>query len=171
VTDLGKASAASWWRELLLLGAAVAAGLVVGNAFLDGGNEPPAGAPTEPPPAGAEPVPGMTAATPRAEPSPAGTAGIGKTGTPPDGAAVFPDGTWLEPLNGVEKAPPFPGLSHGLYSPVVRITTNAATGLQWYVHADGSVSTTQMVPQELYGRKFTGPSWVVGSPVPTQPVR
>jgi hypothetical protein len=50
------------------------------------------------------------------------------------------------------------------FSPVVRIHVDERTGTQWFVHRDGSRSTTQMVEQEAGGRRFTAPGWVVAGP-------
>lgn len=163
-----------WWRELLLLGVAAAVGLLVGKVFLAGPGEgaPPVGLPERGDGSQAvavEPLTGRPAGPESV--APGHTAGIGKTGTPPEGAAVFPDGTWLEPLNGVDKAPEFPGFPGGLFRPVLRIVTNAETGLQWYIHEGDLVSTTQMVTHQAGDEKWTSPEWVVGRPVPTQPVR
>lgn len=161
-------------RELLLLIGAAAVGLVVGNTLLGGAEE---GDPIVPERAEALPTVEVDPLTgrPILPTLPAGSKsasrGIGKTGTPPAGAVVFPDGTWLEPLNGVEKAPAFPGFPGGIFKPVVRIHTNAETGLQWYIHEGDLVSTTQLVTHEAGGRKWISPEWVVGRPVPTKPVR
>ncbi|MCB9882831.1 MAG: hypothetical protein H6832_07105 [Planctomycetes bacterium] len=95
---------------------------------------------------------------------------IGKTGTPPHGAAVFPDGTWLEPLNGVQVAPPFPGFAPGYpYAPVVEIV-KGDKGISWYIHADGSTSSTQLVETTQEGRTFVQAGWAVGNPTKVLPV-
>ncbi|MEM7199555.1 MAG: hypothetical protein AAF628_04775 [Planctomycetota bacterium] len=96
---------------------------------------------------------------------------IGKHGEPPQGAAVFPDGTWLEPINGVKEAPPFPGFNGRPYAPVVQIYTNPTYGIQYYVHADGTVSNTQMAETSDGTRTWMEATWLVGHPVPTQPIR
>jgi hypothetical protein len=172
VTTTGKRSnGATWLRELLLLGGAAGIGLLIGNFLLGAADETE---PLVPEPAAARPAVEVSPLTGRPVESvrpDAPTRGIGKTGTPPDGAAVFPDGTWLEPLNGVEKAPPFPGFRNGDFKPVVRIHTNPQTGLQWYIHEGDMVSTTQLVTHESGDKKWTSPEWVVGHPVPTKPVR
>ncbi|MFQ5506754.1 MAG: hypothetical protein ACE5F1_18440 [Planctomycetota bacterium] len=93
--------------------------------------------------------------------------GIGRRGSPPRNAARFPDGTWLPALNGVENAPPFQGWT-GRYSPVVRI---ARGELDWYVHANGSRSTVQMVKFEAKGRTWYSPQWVVARPRKTLPIK
>ena len=64
----------------------------------------------------------------------------------------LPDGTFVDALNGVVDAPsmkdywgPFP------WSPIVGVERSDA-GLDWYKHADGSYSTTQMVMRSDLGR-------------------
>lgn len=97
--------------------------------------------------------------------------GIGRTGEPPKGSAIFPDGTWLPPLNGVTVAPPFPGFAPNYpYAPVIEIK-RGDKGIFWYIHADGSHSTTQMALTEEGGRSFEQPAWVVGNPTETLPVQ
>lgn len=95
---------------------------------------------------------------------------IGRTGPAPKGAAIFPDGTWLPPLNGVEIAPPFPGFAPDYpYAPVVEIVLGDK-GISWYIHADGSHSTTQLVETTQGGRTFTQAGWAVGNPTKTLPI-
>ncbi|MEM7204621.1 MAG: hypothetical protein AAF628_30465 [Planctomycetota bacterium] len=54
-----------------------------------------------------------------------------------------PDGTVLPLLNGVLEAPPITRSAHlGPLPPVVG-TMADATGCEWYVHQDGSVTTTR----------------------------
>jgi hypothetical protein len=97
--------------------------------------------------------------------------GIGLLGRPPKGAAVFPDGTWLPPLNGVKEAPPFPGFGgRRRYAPVVRIHTDPKTGLQTYIHADGSASNTQLVKHTVGEESWLEPGWAVAHEVPNLPI-
>lgn len=97
-------------------------------------------------------------------------AGIGNTGKPPHGAAVFPDGTWLPPLNGVKVAPKFPGFAPGFpYAPVVKIV-KGDKNVSWYIHADGSHSSTQLVETTQGGRTFKQAAWAVGNPTKTLPL-
>lgn len=99
--------------------------------------------------------------------------GIGKHGAPPAGAVLFPDGTWLPAVNGVEQPPPFPGFSSGRdYSPVVRIHTDVPTGMQFYMHASGAVSYVMMTDHYNgeTGETTREAAWVVGNPVPTLPL-
>ena len=108
---------------------------------------------------------------PRGQSKSAAKKPFGRTGTPPPGAAMFPDGTWLAPLNGVKFAPPFRGWPRKIpYSPVVGII-DGDKNVQWFEHADGSVSTTQLAPTEQGGRKFVQPAWVIGNPAPLMPVQ
>lgn len=159
----------SWIRELLFLGAAVGVGLLVGRLLLAGPAEvpPPTAHPTgqiaRPNPAqieGAEELWSDTAGAVRAN-----------SGEPPEGAAVFPDGTWLEPINGVEKAPVFPDHPGWTMSPVVRVHTEPTTGLQWYIHEAGEVSTVYNVQHEAGEKKWVEPGWVLGKPTKAQPIR
>jgi len=64
----------------------------------------------------------------------------------------FPDGTWLPALNGATNPKPvyFRGRP---YSPVVRKAYDPKFKRHWYVHADGSWSTT--VPMNFRGQKNT----------------
>ena len=90
-----------------------------------------------------------------------------RRGKAPAGACVFPDGTWHPPLNGVKAAPPFPGFAEGYkYSPVVKIV-HGDGNIDWFQHADGSVSTTQLLPTMQHGRKFIQAGWAVGNPAKT----
>jgi len=98
--------------------------------------------------------------------------GIGHRDAAPEGAARFPDGTWLEPLNGVEHAPPFPmeQLDFDL-GPVVLVYTNPETRVQWYIHTGGAVSTTWLMEHKEGDRTWREPGWIVGRPIPSLPVR
>lgn len=99
------------------------------------------------------------------------TRGIGRRTRPPQGAVLFPDGTWLPALNGVKKAPPFPGFSPGYpYAPVISIQT-ADDGIQWYIHADGTRSAPQNMKYGEGGKTLgTRPGWAVGNPYEKKPV-
>jgi hypothetical protein len=120
---------------LLVLGlpmAAVMASLLVGPASMapltdgDGAAPPARGAPAE-----AEPGRGIDAA-PR--PVQASTTAV-------DGYIAYPDGTWLPPLNGVERAPPMRFHDRAPFAPVVGLHRDA-TGRDWYEHENGVRSTT-----------------------------
>mgnify|MGYP006921591956 CR=1 FL=1 len=100
------------------------------------------------------------------------TRGIGRRTQPPaKGAVVFPDGTWLPVLNGVDNPPPYPGFSRGYpYAPVTQIVTDDK-GVQWYIHADGSRSSPQNMEYSEGGKKLgTRPGWAVGNPYDKKPV-
>ncbi len=98
-----------------------------------------------------------------------GVHGIGRRGPRPAAGILFPDGTWLLPLNGVKKAPPFPGFPPDRpYAPVVSIHRSTGKGLSWYIHSDGSRSTVQMVRREKGGKIWYEAGWVVGTPVKAQ---
>ncbi len=92
---------------------------------------------------------------------------IGNYGPAPAGVVLFPDGTWLRPLNGVTDPPPFPGFADRPYAPVVSILTEPKHGVQWYLHADGTESTTQLAQTE---RGTLEPIWIVGTKIKPQPI-
>jgi hypothetical protein len=154
---------------------AFAAGAVVALCR-DNEAQPPV--PTAPLPAGAAGAPALLAAPEVAEAlraaaeDPQRASGIGHRDAPPEGAAVFPDGTWLEPLNGVERAPPFPSeqLDFDL-GPVVLVYTNPDTRVQWFIHTGGAVSTTWPMEHRAGDRTWREPGWIVGRPAPSLPVR
>jgi hypothetical protein len=89
--------------------------------------------------------------------------------TPPAGSVLsLPDGTFLPALNGVRSVPTtswWPG--DRPWSPVVRKETYA-DGSEWYVHADGSKSTTKMVWRSDLGREDG--TVQVDNPVPVLPI-
>ncbi|GEM_PF-3721710 len=95
--------------------------------------------------------------------------GIGRRGPRPPAAILFPDGTWLLPINGVKKAPPFPGFPPGRpYAPIVSIYRDPATGLSWYVHSDGSKSNVQRVRRQEGSKIWYEAGWVIGTPTATK---
>ncbi len=117
---------------------------------------------------GAQPAPTATAATtaaPRADEAAAAQPAVGSpvhrapaAPTPqsrpaaPSRDLLLPDGTTVPTLNGAVDAEPlatywgpFP------WSPIVGVERNDQ-GLDWYRHADGSYSTTQMVWRQDLGR-------------------
>lgn len=87
----------------------------------------------------------------------------GKPG--PDGLLLLPDGSKVAPLNGVTN-PPRLLWQNPEWSPIVRQERNA--GLDWYVHADGSYSTTQWIWRQELGR-LDATSFSL-HPMPTVPV-
>lgn len=86
----------------------------------------------------------------------------------------LPDGTFVDTLNGVVDAPsmsdywgPFD------WSPIIGIERSSA-GVDWYRHADGSYSTTEMVMRTDLGRKaamtrVAHPGPAPATPAPTKP--
>ncbi len=98
---------------------------------------------------------------------------IGNLGVPPSGAVQFPDGTWLPAPNGVRNPPPFPGLIGDGYAPVIRVHREPTSGIEWFIHADGQVSSVQMMEHRdgQTGAVTMEPGWVVGRPTRALPVR
>lgn len=58
---------------------------------------------------------------------------------------AYPDGTRLPPLNGVKKAPAVSFHRLLPFAPIVRKEFDRATGLEWYIHANGARSTTRLM--------------------------
>ncbi len=89
------------------------------------------------------------------------------TRTPPVPAEMirYPDGTFMPPLNGVKQ----PALLHWPpeepFSPIVG--KQMAGDVEWYVHADGTQSTTQMVFRSDLGREVAVTH--VARPLPVRP--
>ena len=64
----------------------------------------------------------------------------------------LPDGSYVDALNGAVDAPPMRDFwGPFAWSPIVGVERSDA-GIDWYRHADGSYSTTQMVLREDLGR-------------------
>ena len=78
----------------------------------------------------------------------------------------FPDGTELPPLNGVEIPAKLQWPKNRPYSPVVGKKTEA-NGDTWYVHADGTRSTTIMLYRSDLNRE--DPTTIVANPEKVQP--
>jgi hypothetical protein len=80
-----------------------------------------------------------------------------QTGEAPKGALSLPDGSWVMPLNGVTDPAPYAWPKDREYSPIVgRRWIKGKPPLEWvewYVHADGSMSTTYMAWRADLGRK------------------
>jgi hypothetical protein len=71
---------------------------------------------------------------------------------PGPGMLHLPDGTWIEPLNGVHDPPPLRWPEKG-YSPIVgKRRGPGPDAWWWYVHADGTMSTTALVRRGDLGR-------------------
>ena len=126
-------------RRLLLAASTI---LVAGGAVLvlvlalpRGGAAPAAATPVETPPA---PAPAVAPATAPAVPP-----------TAPARRLRMPDGTEVEPLNGV-KAPAAIVWGDQPYSPIVG--TERGNGIDWYVHADGTRTTTLEIWRSDLGR-------------------
>ncbi|MCA8949496.1 MAG: hypothetical protein KDE27_08325 [Planctomycetes bacterium] len=131
-----------------------------------------------------EPVqrPGATAA--REEPSPEPPRSEPSSADPPtpevdppataddrpvgEGMLLLPDGGYVAPLNGVTN-PPKLIWDNPEWSPIVRIEHNGE--LDWYVHADGSYSTTLWMWRKDLGRMdAVSYSLHPRDPVPTAPL-
>ena len=80
---------------------------------------------------------------------------------------VFPDGSKLPPLNGVEVPAPMEWPGERPYSPVVRRMRDQR-GREWYIHADGSRTSTWMEWRKDLGRYDA--VTVVDNPVAGTPV-
>ncbi|MGA1523507.1 MAG: hypothetical protein ACO4CT_10085 [Planctomycetota bacterium] len=71
--------------------------------------------------------------------------------TPREDRFELPDGTWAPALNNAKNAPPVDWPPDIPYAPIVKRVTDPH-GQDWYVHADGSKSTTVMTWREDLGR-------------------
>jgi hypothetical protein len=107
-------------------------------------------------------APAATVAEPTA-PAPAIPAvGEPSTDTSRAGGLRLPDGTSLPPLNGAIDPPPMVWSDDTPFSPVVGVQHDPG-GCDWYVHADGSRSTTVSRPGPD-GRLL--PWTIVAHPIP-----
>ncbi len=75
---------------------------------------------------------------------------------------LLPNGDYVPTLNGVLDAPAMDWPTSIPYSPIIGRESTAT--LDWYVHADGSKSTTQMAFRTDLGRM--GPVTTVANPAP-----
>ena len=85
-------------------------------------------------------------------PPPVAKATVPPPDTPEDddaGMLLLPDGSEVKPLNGA-KNPPKMLWQNPQWSPIVG--TEHSSGLDWYVHADGTYSTTIMLWRSDLGR-------------------
>lgn len=64
---------------------------------------------------------------------------------------AMPDGTWLPALNGVTGAPKSAWSAERPYAPVLRV--DRLQDADWYVHADGSWTTTRWFFRKDLGRE------------------
>ena len=72
--------------------------------------------------------------------------------TAPSTRLELPDGSYVDALNGATDAPPMRDYwGPFAWSPIVGVERSDA-GVDWYRHADGSYSTTQMVLRKDLGR-------------------
>lgn len=66
---------------------------------------------------------------------------------------ALPDGTFVDTLNNAVDAPPIADFWGPFdWSPIIG-TERSSAGIDWYKHADGSYSTTQMVMRTDLGRE------------------
>lgn len=95
------------------------------------------------------PVKNPTADTTPTAPTPAPQQAPPPTEKPAPGTQLLmPDGTEVKPLNGVTN-PPKALWGDRPYSPIVKVTR---TTIDWYQHADGSLTTTLEVWRKDLGR-------------------
>ncbi|MCA8976371.1 MAG: hypothetical protein KDC98_16750, partial [Planctomycetes bacterium] len=97
--------------------------------------ETPSPAPAEPDTAPVGPAPAPAAVeVPLQTPA--------EAGIPEEDCILYPDGTRLPPLNGVEKAP---RVAFHRRIPFTRVVGRhrGADGVEWYVHENGAMSTTR----------------------------
>lgn len=78
----------------------------------------------------------------------------------------YPDGTYMPALNGVKLTPKLQWLPEAPYSPI--IGKRVASGTEWYVHADGTQTTTLMTWRSDLGREDA--VCHVARPMPTMPI-
>jgi len=91
------------------------------------------------------------------------------TEVPPTGGSLkLPDGTYLPTLNGVSADLELTWPSHLPFSPVVGRVVDSQ-GIERYLHADGSQSTTQMVYRSDLGRADA--AVLVSTPRPAAPLK
>ena len=81
------------------------------------------------------------------------------------GMLRLPNGTAVPPLNGVKNPPPLQWKAKRPWSDIIgtRIVEYPdRSPVEWYVHADGSQSTTVMLKQERQGKSWWEPFTLVG---------
>lgn len=76
----------------------------------------------------------------------------------------LPSGAYVKALNGAVDARPLDWPADRPYSPIIRVE-RASDGKEWWVHADGSKSTTEMVYRSDLGRHDAVTQ--VANPAPT----
>ena len=130
--------------------------LVVGLAALANhflGDPPATNAPKKA--ATLSPPPAATATPPRAATGRVARSqgSIPKANVSNEHKLELPDGTLVDALNGAVDAPPLKDYWGTFeWSPIIGIERSSA-GVDWYKHADGSYSTTEMVMRTDLGRK------------------
>ena len=82
----------------------------------------------------------------------------------------MPDGKYLPALNGVLNPPALTWPSGRIYSPVVG-TERDTHGNDWYLHADGSKSTMQMIDMNRLGKTSREAVSYVATPQASLPVQ
>jgi hypothetical protein len=92
----------------------------------------------------AEPAPPAPLPSLREAPAPTRTPPV------PEQMIRYPDGSFMPPLNGVKVPAALQWPPEAPFSPIVG--KQMAGGVEWYVHADGTQSTTQMVFRSDLGR-------------------
>jgi hypothetical protein len=104
--------------------------------------------PLSPPPSPADSLP--QAATGRIAPT---RSAANKQQTGNRHKLTLPNGTFVDALNGAVDSPPMSDYWGPFdWSPIIGIERSSA-GVDWYKHADGSYSTTEMVMRSDLGRK------------------
>lgn len=78
----------------------------------------------------------------------------------------YPDGTYMPPLNGVKNPAVLQWPPEMPFSPIIGKQT--AGGVEWYVHADGTQTTTQMMWRSDVNREVAITH--VARPIPVLPV-
>ena len=133
-------------------------------------DEPPRPEPVAASPRAAEPCPAavVVATVPPVPASPRA-----RSETDPDATLLLPDGTRVPALNGARTPTPLAGAwpANVPWSPILGIE-RSPTGVDWYVHADGSRSTTEMRWRADLGREdaITRLARPVAAPPPRAPV-
>ena len=87
--------------------------------------------------------------------------------TRPQEMLGYPDGSFMPPLNGVTHPAPMRWPPDLRFSPVVG-KRSTPDGTEWYIHADGTCSTTMMLWRSDLGRKDAITH--VARPLPVAPV-
>lgn len=126
--------------------------MAVASAWILTASDTPQQEPKQTPQAASQPAASPSATARIATGRVANNVAVDEPAVEPSSTLELPDGTRVDALNGAVDAPsmkdywgPFD------WSPIVGVETSSA-GLEWYKHADGSYSTTQMVMRPDLGR-------------------